>query len=180
MTTPIVSVDQLCVAIEQLLTDRLDATMTALGFADLKQVSTWQQVPSVAALSAATLPAGAIVSPGLVSPPSYKASTGLYEATWRVPVGIYTKGRDHDSTQAAVRNWCAGIRLTVLQHKSLGGLAKSLAWTGEEYDRIASRESARTIAVGGCAFDVTALMTTDLTAGVLPTVTTTPTTLSVR
>lgn len=178
MTTPIVSVDELCKAIEQLHTEHLEAQMAQLGF-EVEKLRTWQQVPSLEALQSAALPAGAIVAPGLVNPPTYKASSNVWVATWRVLNGIYVKGRDHGDTQAQVRNWCAGIRTNLLKHKSLGGIAADLKWFGEEYDRLPSREAARTIAAGGVAVDVTVHMTLDPAPADRP-VLKTPTSVSVR
>jgi hypothetical protein len=156
---PITSVDDLCQAVESTLTTYLPDVMTALGFttgAGYEPVRTWQQLPSVQALAAAELPAGAIVAPGLVTPPIYQADSDSWITVWRVPVGMYERGRNHSETQARIRNRIAAIRTTLLRHKSLGGVAKTLLWSGEEYDLIPGRESARTIAAGAVAFDITA------------------------
>ena len=178
---PIVSADQLCVALEDTLKAHLVTTMTALGFVEgYDQIKTWQQVPTLAALTTAQLPGVAIASPGLVTPPSYSASKGTYTATWRLAVGIYVRGRDHADTQARTRNWCAGIRLAVLGHKTLGGVASRATWVGEEYADRPGRETARTLAGGVVALNVTADLIANLTAGNLPPVTSTPTTVSVQ
>jgi hypothetical protein len=178
MSTPIFSVDELCRALEDVQAEHLAETMTLMGYTDQGEIRTWQQVPTVQALAAADLPAGAIVASGLVNPPAYRSASRTWETTWRITVGIYARGRDHDETQAHIRRWCAGTRTNVLRHKGLGGLAKSLTWAGEEYAFIPGRESARTIAAGACAFNVTADVTTDL--GNPPRVVQTPTTLSVK
>ncbi|XBB66863.1 hypothetical protein ABFU82_22565 [Nocardioides sp. WV_118_6] len=179
---PIVSADQLCVALEDTLKTHLVATMATLGYVDddYDRIKTWQQVPTLAALTTAQLPGIAIASPGLVAPPSYSAASGTYTATWRLAVGIYVRGRDHADTQARTRNWCAGIRLTALGHKSLGGVAKRTTWTGEEYADRPGRETARTLAGGVVALNVTADLIADPTAGNLPPVTSTPTSVSVQ
>lgn len=178
MTIEVVSVDEICVAIQGILAEHLQATMEQLGFTGYGRVRTWQQVPTMAAIMSAELPAGAVVSPGLTEPPR-RTSSG-HEATWRVPAGLYVRGREHDDTAALVRNWCAGIRTCVLQRKSLGGIAKSLTWVGEEFRLVTDRASARTIAGGTVAFDVTvAMRAAHATAG-LPPVTSAPTSLSVQ
>lgn len=184
-TTPIVSVDQLCKAIETALTADLQATMTLLGFTDAKKypkVRDWQQVPTVQALSSATLPAGAITTPGLTEPPTWIPRDQLHRGTWRVAVGAYVRGRDHDTTAGTARDFAAGIRTTVLRHRDLGGIAEKVRWYGEEYALIPGRESARTVAGVAVAFDVTAYMAIDLPADPqdLPLVTTTSTPLTVR
>lgn len=180
MSTPIRSVDELCRAVEETLDEHLVTMMTLLGYDDTayKKIKDWQQLPTLTALSAATLPAGAISTAGLVRPP--KQSRDTAEATWRIVVGFYERGRDHDDTQARVRNWCAGIRTTLLARKSLGGLASSLIWSGEEHDILPGREQARTIAAAAVAFDVTATVLTAPPAGALPVVTSTHLAQTVR
>ena len=177
----ILSVDELCTALEEILREHLHPTMTAFGF-EYGEVKTWQQLPTIEALSSARLPGIAITSAGLVGQPTFSRASGLHTATWRLAVGVYDESRrgDHAETQARVRDWCAGIRATALAHKSLDGVAKSLVWAGEEYARIRGRESAQTIGAGAVALDVTADVTTTPTAGDLPTVLKTPTTVSVR
>lgn len=171
MSTPVRSVDEVCVAIEQVLLAHYDATMAGLGFTDgYAPVKTWTQLPALEAIATAELPAGAIVAPTGVDSPTYQASSGLYRYTWRVPIGIYERGRDHNQTQGRIRNRVAGIRTTLLQHKSLGGIATALAWSGENYGLLPAKEVARTLAAGAVSFDVTA----DVTLDPLPTVPPTP------
>jgi hypothetical protein len=181
MSTPVWSVDELCVAAGSILTDHLAETMVALfgGAAASYKIKTLQQVPTPQALVSADLPALAITSSGLTRPPKLERSAGLYRVTWGVGVGVYERGRDHDETQAKVRNWIAGVRTTLLTRKSLGGLASDLGWSGEQYALVPNRESARTLAGGAVAFNVTAAV--PLTVGAMPLVSTTPTTdVSVR
>lgn len=177
----IVSADQLCVALEKVQRDHLIDTMAALGYVDdYDAIKTWQQLPTMEALSSATFPAIAVSTPGLVVAPSYNRSSNTYRATWRIAVGIYVRGVDHNDSAARVRNWAAGIRTTALNHKSLDGVAIGLRWAGEEYARAADRKAARTLAAGAVALDVTADVIADPTAGNLPPVLSTPTTVSVQ
>jgi hypothetical protein len=180
VTTPISSVDELCVGVEDTLREHLPDVMDALGFdaPNYDEIKTWQQLPTTTALVAASLPGIAVSAAGLVGAPSYSRSSKSWTSTWRIAVGIYERGKDHADTQARVRNWCAGIRTTLVLHKSLGGLASALAWSGEEYALVPDREQARTIAAAAVAFDVTA--TVSATVGALPPVTSTPTTVSVQ
>lgn len=184
MSTPIRSVDELCVAVEATLVEHYDATMTALGFTTgYAPVATWQQLPSIQAIAAAKLPAGAIVAPTMIGTPTYTAASRTWRTTWRVPIGIYERGSDHDQTQARIRNRVAGIRATLLQHKSLGGIATGMAWSGENYDLLPGRDVARTIAAGGVSLDITADVTIDPVdpgTGGGPVVTSTPTTVTIR
>lgn len=183
----IISVDQICVAVEQTLTLHLPGTIASpavqayLGARvdQFQTIKEWQQVPTIEALSAASLPAGAIASPGLASPPARVRSSREWECTWRIAIGIYDRGRDHAETQGRVRDWCAFIRATLLDHPSLGGVAKRITWVGEEYAKAPARNQARTIAAGAVAIDVTTAVPDHLSIGVLPTVQTTHPTLVV-
>lgn len=180
MTSPIVSVDELCAAVERVLRDHLTATMDALGYDDAiyDAIKTWQQLPTVQALSTAQLPGIAIASPGITAPPVFSRADNAWRTTWGLAIGVYERGKDHADTQARVRNWCAGIRTTVQMHKSLGGVTTALAWKSEAYNNAPATSQARTIAGGAVAFDVTALV--PATVGTLPSVSSTPTTLSVQ
>ncbi|NGZ99397.1 hypothetical protein G5V59_00215 [Nocardioides sp. W3-2-3] len=136
-------------------------------------------MPTVEALTSANLPGVAITAPGIAEPPSYSRSSKAWSATWRMAAGIYVRGRDHAETQKLVRDWVAGIRMTVLTHRTLGGVARSLTWTGEEYGVRPARENARTLAAGAVAMTVTATIP-EPTIGALPLVQSTPTSLSVQ
>jgi hypothetical protein len=148
---PLLSVDDLCKAMQQVLEDHLPALAASRG---LQPITSWDQLPSPDALTRANLPAGAITSPGLTALPARRS--GGHDATWRIAVGVYERGRDHTETAAKVRDWAAVIRQTVLHHPTLGGVASGVVWIGEEYAERPERSSARTL--GGCAvaFDVTA------------------------
>jgi hypothetical protein len=156
----IFSADELCVAAEQVLRADLPkvighhAAAARIG-SGYGEIAEWQQLPTIEALSTARFPAIAITSAGLVTPPATDAGRQL-RATWRIVVGVYDRGRDHADTQARIRDWCALIRTSLLRHRSLGGVAESVTWTGEEFALLPNRNQARTIAAGAVAFDVTA------------------------
>lgn len=132
--------------------ERLDAGGLPIGYTT--PVATWDQLPSLAALTSAALPAGAVVSPGLVEPPTRSRSTG-YRATWRLVVGVYDRGEDYADTQARCGRWAALVRFTVLRSVNLAGFASDVLWAGEEYAELPERSSARTLAGCAVAFDVT-------------------------
>lgn len=187
----ILSVDQLCTAVEDTLLASIADIVTQPAFQTLlgdgadtylaTEIKTWQQLPTIEAISTAKLPAVAITSPGLVDPPVFSRSSKSYDATWRLAIGIYDRGRDHAETQARIRNWCALLRVALQSRPTLGGVAKGLTWTGEEYSLIPQRNSARTLAAGAVAVDVRAEVPhhTNLGAG-LPPVTSNHPTLSVE
>lgn len=148
---PLVTADDLCTAAEAVLREHLEPLATARG---LEKVRTWEQLPTLEALTTANLPAIAVTSPGLSAPAS-RRSTG-YDATWRIVVGGFVRGNTFTETAGRVRDWAAVIRQVMVQHPTLGGVATGLSWVGEEYVERPERSSARTL--GGCAvaFDVTA------------------------
>lgn len=183
----IISADQLCTATESTLRTalpqvlELDSVVEYLGDqADSYwPIKTWQQLPTIEALTGADLPGIAITSPGLVDPPRYLRSKNLWEATFRVAVGVYERGRDHADTQARVRNYCGFIRAALQRNQTLGGVARSVDWRGEEYALRGNREAARTLAAGAVAFDVAAEVDNTLVLGLRP-VTSTNATVSVE
>lgn len=146
----VVTADDVCQAVENVLTEHLPGWAAAAG---LGQLRTWQQLPTPQAITSAALPVGAITSPGLTGPPTKRRDT--YEATWRVAVAIYDRGTDHSDTQSRARRWAALIRTVLVQHPRLGGLALRLAWVGEDYALLPDQSSARTLAGCAVALDVT-------------------------
>lgn len=158
MSTPILSVDELCVAAEATLKTALPPLLELLDRTDLGRIKEWQQLPDIQAISTANTPAAAITSAGLTGSPTYSRATDTYAATWRLAIGIYDRGKNHAETQKHVRDWCACIRLALQGNPTLGGFASAVTWIGEEFDLIPNRDSARTVAIGAVAVDVTARM----------------------
>lgn len=142
----LVTAHDVCSAAEAILTEHLPGWAAA---AELKPVTTWQQVPTVQAISSAPVPAGAITSPGLTEPPTKHRDR--HEATWRIVAAVYDRGSDYTDTARRIRTWAALIRAVLVQHPRLGGLALRLDWVGEEYELV-PEQGARTL--GGCAVAV--------------------------
>lgn len=179
----VLGADQLCKAVETVLTEKVPVLLELLERGDLGVIKTWQQLPTIEALSAAQFPAAAITSPGLSGTPIYSRASNSWTATWRIAVGVYDRGKDHAETAAHVRDWCAIFRTVLLLNKRLGGIAKNLTWVGEEYARIPRKEQARTIGAGAVAVDVTVDNVADfdgLTEQNLPLVLSTNPTLTVQ
>lgn len=160
----VVDANQLLVALQQTVEAHYATAVVDLGYGPLlgTGIKEWHQVPEPGALVAGKFPAAAVDSPGLVTPPTRSRASG-WSATWRCAVGVYDRGRTHEETATKVRAWAAVIRAVVLDHPSLGGVARSTDWVGEEYAQMPGKAQARTI--GGCAvaFDVTATNVADLT-----------------
>lgn len=179
----LVTADDVCLGLKAALVADLANVVESKGWDDLKPVTDWDQVPDLAAISKAKLPAGAITSPGLVRPP-VRTEDG-WNATWRVVAGVYDRGLNHDDTASRIRRWAAAVRGVGLANQSLGGVAASVAWVSEVYAQRPEKTAARTI--GGCAvaFDVQVLEATVLPitlpgAPPVPTVTHTESVITVR
>lgn len=184
------SADQVLVALEETLRATLPLVLELpevkahLGSsaADYREITTWQQLPTLQAIATADYPAVAIMSPGLVGPPEYQRSRDCWTAWWRAEVGIFDRhGVDdagHSATQRLVRNWVAWLRTAALRQQTLGGAARAVVWAGEEYDLLPDREQARTIGAGTLMLNIKADVPDTLGLG-LPIVTTTNTQLNV-
>lgn len=185
------SADQVLVALEETLRTTLPQVLELpevkayLGTtaADYRPITTWEQLPTLAAIATADYPAVAITSPGLVQPPAYQRSKDSWETWWRAEVGIFDRaGFDDDGhriTQAMVRNWIAWLRTAALRQQTLGGAARAVVWAGEEYDLLPDREQARTIGAGVLALNIKVDVPNTLGLG-LPLVTSTTTQLDVN
>lgn len=178
----LVTADDLCVATQELLKARVPGIITAMEWEDkLRTVKTWQQVPDLAALTAANTPAAGITSPGLVDVPNQSHSRG-HAATWRIVAGMFDRGTDHADTAQRARRWAAVIRAALIDEPTLGGVAERVTWAGEEYDELPDRRAARTIAGCAVSFNVTANNVVDFSTGsaLLPVVISTHELVTVR
>lgn len=172
MAARLITADDLCVAAAEILAEHLPAVVAAMGWdedsvAPLAPVTTWEQVPTLEALTAAEMPAGAVTSPGLAETPT-RRERGRHDAVWRISVGVYDRGDDYHETARRVRRWAAAVRATLLEHRTLNGVADGVWWRGEEYRQKPNAGAARTL--GGCAvaFDVKAANVIDLGSPVSP------------
>ncbi|MEJ7846435.1 MAG: hypothetical protein WKF93_12400 [Acidimicrobiales bacterium] len=160
----IITADDLCRAAENILRTNLHPLVEALALEDFEEITDWAQVPTMEAVAHADTPTGAISSPGLVDAPVRKAH-GVYDATWRVVVSVFDRDEDYNATAARTRQWAALVRALLIDNPSLGGVASSLTWVGEDYAERPRKDEARTF--GGCAvaFDVTAKNVAELGSG---------------
>lgn len=157
MIGPLVSVDEVCEAVESTLTAWLPSVLAEIAAAKslTLPVPTAYDMPDAAALrnDRAALPALAVSSPGLASPP-VRDGDGVYEATWRVVVTAFARADSYRATARAVRGYALAVRTCLVQHQDLGGIAAHVGWVGEEYAALDSRV-ARTLGAGFVTFTVT-------------------------
>lgn len=178
----IIDGDFVCKAVEATLRSQLPPTIERRGLHQppaperrFRAPKVWNQVPTLEALRA-SLPAypevtGGITSPGLAKPP-VRTKFSVYDAVWRISVGIYGRGRDYNDTSARNRKWASLIRTVLINNADLGVGVTSLAWVGEEYRQIPDKQESATIAGCAVAFDIQFDDVVDLTLTDPPVVTT--------
>lgn len=81
------------------------------------------------------LPYVQVTSPGTLDAP-VRQDNGLYVCTFQVDVFVVIAARDHDSTAFAVSVWGDAIVWTIMQRRTLGGLATSVDWLGTGTDDV--------------------------------------------
>lgn len=187
MTLRLLTADDLCTGADTVLTAALPTVLEALGLdepdggrAAFTPPANWTQVPTLEALQAAVMPAGAVTTTGITGTPR-RSSTGT-DATWRIRVGMFDRGRDYNETANRIRTWAAIIRAVITMNPTLGGVASGSRWVGETYRQLPQVGVARTL--GGCSveFDVDARNVMDLSEldGVVPVVNSTHPHVTVR
>lgn len=127
--------DDVCEEVATWLRERFQPFVPA----DSKFPKVLTQLPTSDAMSSAAFPAVAIVSPGLVDPPT-KNRDG-YSATWRVVVTVWVRGSTHDKTQSLTRRYVLALRRCLL------GWGKGI-WVDEGYAEVEDVSAARTVGAG--------------------------------
>lgn len=150
---PIVTADEVCLAVEATLRAWLPVAIDAMGVADdFDTPHTYRQVPSTAALHEADLPAAGISSPGWATAP-VRDEDGNLRAVWRVNVVFYLRGEDYEATQRNTRNMAAAAATILAQQKTLMGFAHATAVVGENYGPLVTES--RTLGEAIIEVDVT-------------------------
>ena len=152
--------DDIVTALDAHLREHLPDVVRALGLTELGDVATWMIVPDIDAITAAKLPAVAVVVGGMTQTPERTAQQ--YRGVWSASIGIFDRGSSHADTQKRIAAWAKAIRTTFIAHP-LTGTGMSVRWQGEEYDLIPSRNAARTLAGAEVMLDVTVDIAVDLT-----------------
>lgn len=146
-------------AIETHLRTYVPQVLDLLELDGLGEVGTWQVVPAPEAISAAKLPAVAIVCSDMSQDP--EKSGDKYSGVWQASVGVFARGKDHADTQNTIADWAKVIRIAMII-APLAGTGIRIRWTGEAYDLIPDRQNARTIAGAEVMFDATVDVAVDL------------------
>lgn len=81
------------------------------------------------------LPAIYVVATGIVERP-VKDGEGTYRAAWAVGVAAVVEANTAANTDALAKLYAAAIRGSLLQHPSLGGVARGTEWLAESYDTV--------------------------------------------
>jgi hypothetical protein len=98
----------------------------------------------VAALNAVATPALAVASSGLAGKP-VRDGRGRYSVPYGVTVRVLDRAGGYDATAMAVHAYSVAVRTALMQHRSLGGVATTLEWAGEDY-AVIDTDAARTLA----------------------------------
>jgi len=159
----VVGGDDIVRALEQVLRQNLPIVLEALELTHLGEVKTWQIVPTMEALASAKHPSIALVSPSMTAAPQRSGAGGRqYTGEWRMSIGVFDRGDNHEGTQTGIQQWAKAIRVAALL-TPLTGTGISLRWAGEEYDVIPTKQDSRTIAGAEVMFDATVDVALDLT-----------------
>lgn len=78
---------------------------------------------------------------------------GAYGGAYLVNVWVFCAARDEDSTAKLCDAYTRAIRALFVQHRSVGGFARSLRWTGETFG-LDDEDDRRTMALGQNSFEV--------------------------
>jgi hypothetical protein len=147
---PIVTADEVCVAVEDTLKAWLPAMFAAMGVADqLEAPKSWRQVPTVEALREAAMPSAGTATPGWSTEPE-RDEDGNLQITWRVNVLFFVRGDDYEQTQRHTRLYAAAASTVLMQQHTLLGFATATDVVSETYEPI--NDGARTL--GGALIEV--------------------------
>lgn len=98
------------------------------------------------------IPAVVVMSPGLAGDP-VRRGDGSYRLAWSVAIGVVVSASSQAATRKLARRYAAAVRLIVVQHPALGGIAAGVDFTDESYDDLA-RDRERSLAAGAVTFTV--------------------------
>jgi hypothetical protein len=79
------------------------------------------------------LPLCVVVSPGLVDEPT-KDGAGAYRTKWGLAVAVVVSANTPEASRTLVGLYAAAARGSLLQRRSLGGVARGVEWLDERYD----------------------------------------------
>lgn len=107
------------------------------------------------------IPTCVVVAPGTAT---VERRSRSYVVEWLCGVGCVVSGQNSENTYELGALYVAAVRALVVQHKSLGGFAEDVSWTGERYDELDAND-ARTITAGVAQFSVFVASAIDPTLG---------------
>lgn len=136
------------------------------GYAELPDIRSYRVWPEAAPERWAEdqLPVVAIASPGTRGEPRHEGD-GEYSASWELAVGVIVSARTEAETGRLAKVYSAAIRMVLLQHSSLGGVAAGVTWLEESYTEPIDAEDRRSLAAGISGFEVEVRGTVNDTIG---------------
>jgi hypothetical protein len=120
------------------------------GRGDLPGFRSYVTLVDLSKFSEDQIPTCVVVAPGTNG---VERRSGGYVVEWLCGVGCVVSGQNSENTYELGTLYVAAVRALVVQHKSLGGFAEDISWTGERYDELDSNEI-RTITAGVAQFSV--------------------------
>lgn len=97
------------------------------------------------------LPSCLVVIPGILDTPENRS--GKYQVRWSLGIASVVSGQTVDGTYELCVLYATAMRVLILQHPSLGGIAKGVNWVDESYNPLDSTDM-RTIAASVVQFGV--------------------------
>lgn len=99
---------------------------------------------SVDALTSAATPAMAVAGSGLAGEP-VRDGRGRYSADYSITVRVLARAGGYRATARQVHGYSVAVRTALMQHRSLGGVARGVTWAAEDYSVI-DPDKSRTLA----------------------------------
>lgn len=102
-----------------------------------------------------------VVCPGLSGDPQ-KEGSGIFTAHYGLGIAYIAEGRNRGEARARAQLSTAALRMVLLQHQTLGGIADGILWTDEDWDNL---PRSRTLAAGKAEFTVIVRETAAIRSG---------------
>jgi hypothetical protein len=118
----------------------------------LRDFEYWTLEPSNRAGGTGSSPVFLVTVPNTIGKPRLRGN-GTYISVWRSQVLVDVYGKTWEAAADLVSFYEKAVRLSVLQHRSLGGLAMSTSWQGTQL-RASEHAGTRVEAQAILAFDV--------------------------
>jgi hypothetical protein len=118
----------------------------------LPRVRSWATAADFETWPEDQVPRVLVVSPGLAEEPQ-ASGQGDYRAAWSLGFGVVVSAATMAETMVLAKLYTAALRVCLLQHQSLEGVAAGVEWLDESYDDLPSVDT-RSLGAGQAIFAV--------------------------